>query len=247
MSRLKVLFTGTTGRIGSQITPMLRDRYDLRTYDLQPNPDVDDAIGGDISDFDAVKNAMTGCDVVLHLAATSDEAPFVEQLLPNNILGVYNVLEAAHQSGVKRVVFASSVQAIGRDLHRNDPDAPALQTEHIPRPSSQYGATKVWGETLGRWYYDTHGLEFVSLRIGAFQPYDSDWLQRDICRDIWLSPRDMFQLSWRAIETPDVGYTVVNATSQPPREVMGLDSARRVLGYQPEDKSDDFYAPRREK
>ncbi len=247
MSQLQVLATGTRGRVGSEITSQLNERYKLRTYDLEANPEVEDAIAGDISDFDALKNAMKGCDAVLHLAATSDEAPFREELLPNNIVGIYNVLEAAHQSGVKRVVFASSVQAIGGNLHRSDPNKPALQEDEIARPTSLYGASKVWGETLGRYYYDKYQLEFVSLRIGAFQPYDSDWLQRDICRDIWLSPRDMFQISWRALETPDVGYAVVHATSDVPREAMSLDSARRILGYAPEDKSDDFYAPRKEK
>ena len=247
MSQLQVLATGTTGRVGSQITPLLRQRYKLRTYDLEANPDVEDAIAGDIADFDALKNAMNGCHAVLHFAATSDEAPFMDELLPNNMVGVYNVLEAAHQSGVKRVVFASSVQAIGRNLHRRDESYAALQEDEVARPSSLYGATKVWGETLGRYYHDRHGLEFVALRIGAFQPYDSSWLQKDHCRDIWLSPRDMFQISWRAIETPDVGYAIVHATSQPPREVMSLDSARRILGYEPEDIADDFYAPRKEK
>jgi uronate dehydrogenase len=252
---MKILWTGTTGRIGREIGPWMRERYDLRTFDLEPNPQSPQAFAGDMQDVQVLEKAMENCGAVVHLAATSDEAPFHDQLLPNNIVGTFNVLEAARLAGVGRVVFASSVQAVDGNMWLGrKPGTPreewgeqrAVRATDVPRPGTVYGATKVWGETLGRMHYDRHGMEFVSLRIGAFQPYNSDWFKEGRARDIWLSPRDMFQLLWRAIETPNVGYAIVHGTSRVPHERMSLEEAREVLGYVPEDNAEDFFAKQKD-
>ena len=83
--------------------------------------------------------------------------------------GVFNVLEAARLENVRRVVFASSIQAVGLNGRGS---SEATGVEMLPRPNSMYGATKVWGETLGRYYHDKYGLEFIALRLGAFEPYE---------------------------------------------------------------------------
>ncbi len=83
-----------------------------------------------------------------------------------------------------------------------------------PRPSSLYGATKVFGEVLGRYYHDRWGIEFVGIRIGWFQPYDSPLLRKEPgARNIWLSPGDAVRLFGRAIEKENVGYALVFGTS----------------------------------
>ena len=248
MSRLKILFTGPSGRIGSQVVPPLRERYELATFDREADPNDPLAFAGDLGDaqsIEVLREAMAGCAAVVHMAATSDEAPFHEQLLPNNVAGTFNVLEAARQAGVKRVVYASSVQALGYSIRwRNEAGEPAppATADVLPRPGTVYGATKVWGEAIGRYYFDRHKIEFVALRIGAFQPYDSPWLSSGKAKNIWLSPRDMFQLLWRSIETPDGGYAIVHGTSRVPQEGMSLQEARDLLGYEPEDNADDFYS-----
>ncbi|HEX9998132.1 MAG TPA: NAD(P)-dependent oxidoreductase, partial [Abditibacterium sp.] len=173
--------------------------------------------------------------VVVHLAATADEAPFVENLVPANIVGVHNVLEAARLEGVRRVVFASTVQTVGM-RHGDSNIAP----EEPPRPSTLYGATKVMGEVLGRFYHDKHGLEFIALRIGAFQPYESPQLRRPYVQNIWLSPRDAVEVFRRAIETPVIGFAVVNATSDCQNGFLSLQSAQEVLGFEPGDAIRDF-------
>jgi uronate dehydrogenase len=235
MSRLKVLTTGVAGRIGPHILPDLLDNYELIVLDRKEVPGVEHSIVSDLQDRELLKRAMEGVDVVVHLAATSDEAPFVENLVPNNVIGTYNVFEAAREAGVKRIVFASTIQTVnGRKqtvpIHPSEP----------PSPVTTYGVTKVFGEILGRYYYDQHGLEFVALRIGAFQAYDSEWLQRTRWHDIWLSPRDMVQILRLAIEKPGIGYAVVNATSKPETEYLSLDEARAVLGYEPADRAADY-------
>lgn len=238
MSKLKVLLTGSLGRIGPHLTAPFSQQYDLRTYDLKADESQPDSFRGDLQDIEELKRAMTDCDVVVHLAATSDEAPFVEQLVPNNVVGVYNVFEAARQSGVRRIVFASTCQTCSFKWREREKVSPL----DPPRPSSLYGATKVLGEAMGRWFHDKHGLEFIAIRIGAFQPYDSEWLHKGWGKDIWLSPRDCVQLFSLAIEKPDVGYAIVNGTSRTVIERMSLDETRAVLGYEPQDDANDYFA-----
>ncbi len=242
MSLKRILFTGPSGRIGTHAVPLLREKYEVTTFDLKVDPDDALAFEGDLQSIEALQAAMQGCVAVVHMAATSDDAPFFEQILPNNIIGLYNVLEAARRAGVKRVIFASSVQAIGSALKWRAESAPPFSTDLMPLPGNAYGASKVWGEAMGRTYFDRHQQEFVAIRIGAFQPYDSDWLKKGHGKNIWLSPRDMFQLIWRAIETPAVGFAIVHGTSRVPNERMSLSEARELLGYEPEDNADDYFA-----
>jgi uronate dehydrogenase len=233
----RILFTGPSGRIGTPVVPLLRAKFEVATFDLHADPSDTLAFEGDLQSIEVLESAMQGCAAVVHMAATSDEAPFHDQLLPNNIVGTYNVLEAARKASVPRVVFASSIQAIGRGMEENVP----YTADILPRPSTVYGATKVWAETLGRWFFDRHQIEFVAIRIGAFQDYDSDWLKEGKAKDIWLSPRDMAQLITRAVETPNVGYAIVHGTSRVPCEKMSLSEARDILGYEPQDNADDYY------
>jgi len=239
MSRLKVLLTGPSGRIGPHLLQPFRERYDLVTFDL-PGQGAD--LEGEVGDIDSLRRAMQGIEVIVHLAATSDEAPFLEELVPNNVIGVYNVLEAARLEGVRRVVFASSVQA-GGSVPREREGKELLELDILPRPGTLYGATKVLAETMGHFFHQKHGMEFIALRIGAFQPYDSDWLQKGIAEQIWLSPHDCAAIMVLAIERADVSYAVVNATSKTSREVLSLKGAREVLGFEPQDDSRDFFNP----
>ena len=236
MSRLTVLVTGAGGRIGPHILGQFLERYDLKVLDRREVSGIPETILADLQDRDVLRRAMEGVDVVVHLAATSDEAPFVEQLVPNNVIGTYNVFEAAREAGVRRIVFASTGQTVnGRKMQT------PIHTADPPSPMTTYGVTKVFGEILGRFYFDQHGIEFIAIRIGAFQPYDSDWLrQKHGPHNVWLSPRDLVNLLTLAIEKPGITYAVVNGTSKPPHEVLSLDEARAVLGYEPVDDAGDY-------
>lgn len=235
--RLRVLLTGPGGRIGPHILPTFRERYDLRVLDKKPVGGEPETILADLSDIAVLERAMEGVDVLVHLAATSDEAPFVEELVPNNVVGVYNTFEAARRAGVKRIVFASTVQTVGRYPREHG----TIRIEDPPRPNSLYGATKVFGEVVGRWYHDTHGIEFVAVRIAWFQPYDNPGLREHAgARVLWLSPRDCADLLARAVETPGVGYAIVFGTSKTTFERLSLAPAREILGFEPQDDAAQF-------
>lgn len=237
MTKLRVLVTGISGRIGQHIVPVFQEIYDLRTLDRLPTPLDPDTILSDLQDIEVLRKAMEGVDVVLHLAATSDEAPFVDNLVPNNVVGLYNVFQAAQEEGVRRIVFASTVQTVGMY-----PQGQTIEITDPVRPNTLYGATKVLGEVMGRWYHDARGIEFVGIRIGWFHPYESHaLLDHPGARSIWLSPRDAVRLFRCAIEKPEVGYALVFGTSKTEFERLSLTSAREQLGYEPEDDVTKLY------
>ncbi len=240
MTKRAVLLTGAGGVIGRELTAGWGDRFDLRLLDRNPIEGRPDALVADLQDFEAMKRAMEGVETVVHLAAQPTDAPFVDVLVPNNVVGMYHALEAAHLAGVKRFVFASTVQAFDRYPR----DKTVTETD-LPRPITLYGATKALGETMGRWYRDKHGMEFIAVRIGWFMLYDCPYLmdRNNKGRAIWLSPRDAVGLFARAIEIdplPD-GYALVFATSKTNFERLSLTPAREILGYEPQDDLTKLY------
>lgn len=231
--RLQVLVTGSAGRVGHCLIEGFGGRYQLRGFDRQ-KCECQAAVPtteADLCDLDALHGAMEGVDVVVHLAATKNEAPFVEELMPNNVIWLHNTFEAARQSGVRRIVFASSVQTVAAY-----PPGQAIRIADPPRPSTAYGATKVLGEALGRFYHDKHGMEFVAIRIGWFLFYDDARLRRaGAGRNLWLSPRDAVRLFGCAIEKPNVSHALVFGTSITAFERLSRAEARDLLGYHAQD------------
>ncbi|MGH7144331.1 MAG: NAD-dependent epimerase/dehydratase family protein [Planctomycetota bacterium] len=235
-SKRKVLLTGGGGRIGKSIVEPLKQAFDLRLFDRQPVFGDPATFIGTLQDRGALEGAMAGCEAVIHLAATSDEAPFVEELVPNNVVGLYNALEAALAAKVKRFIFASSCQAVC-----GHPVTASITGEMAPAPVSLYGATKALGEAMGSWYHRKYGMEFVALRIGWFQnaadaaknltPQPPEGWGWRLC----ITPRDMIQLLRRSVEAEGVGFCIAGGTSKVRHEWLNLDSARKVLGYEPQD------------
>jgi uronate dehydrogenase len=229
--KFSVLLTGSSGVIGKHLVGSFKKHYRLVTFDRYRAQNRKADLVGDLRDFKDLKAAMKGIDVLVHLAATSDEASFPKELLPNNILGVYNAFQAAYKAGVKRIVFASSCQAV--TMYPGDEQ---VQISQPVRPGSIYGVTKVFGEVLGRYYHDRFGIEFAGLRLGAFAPYDDPYLERPswLWR-LWLSPRDAVSLFRCAVERPQIGYALVFGTSRTKPEFLSLKPARDCLGFVPHD------------
>ena len=147
---------------------------------------------------------------------------------------MYCTYEACRNAGVKRVVFASTNHVTG--LYEEEG---MYTTPEMPvRPDSLYGASKAFGESLGRYYVDRYGLEVVCLRIGSFQP-DSAVVERksDRILSTWLSHRDCVQLVQRSIEA-DVRFGIYYGISGNTRAYWDLQNARRELGYAPQDNSE---------
>lgn len=242
-ARKRVLLTGASGRIGRYVAPHLAETFDLRLFDKNDPGDMPGLFVGDLADPEGLIPALEGVDTVIHLAAQSTEADFVSVLVPNNIVGLYYFFENAVKAGVKRVIFASTIQAFGGHPH----DHTITETD-LPRPVTLYGATKAFGETVGRWYHDKHGIEFLAVRIGWFLIPDAEHdlelvHKHGAYSNIWLSPRDAVQIFTKAVAVPKIGedgYGIVHATSRPLFERMSLAPARALLGYEPIDDSRDY-------
>lgn len=230
--RRKVLITGAGGTIGTSLAGRLADTYDLRLlYHHQPESSVSDDIAmADIRNLDQLRPVMQGVDTVLHLAGNPNVPASWQSVYDNNIGGTYNVLEAAHQAGVRRVVFASTNHVMG--MHDVKGDWP-VYNDMPQRPDSYYGVSKACGEDLGRYYHDKWDLDFIALRIGWFLE-DPSRAKGDIGRAMWLSPRDCAHAFTCAIET-DVKWGVFYAISDNPNRRWDITDAIVKIGYRPQD------------
>jgi uronate dehydrogenase len=232
----RVLITGAAGKIGAVLREGLRGKYEtLALSDVRPLGEA--ALGeqlfenADVTDPDSMETVMQGMDCVVHLAGMPVEAEW-EAILNLNLIGCYNVFEAARRARVKRVVFASSVHAIG--FHRR---SSRIDTQVMTRPDTRYGVSKVYGEALGRLYADKHGMSVSCLRIGSFQSKPQD--RRQLMT--WISHRDMIHLVGRCIDHPGYHYAVVYGVSNNRRSNWD-NSPVDWLGYRPRDNAEN-YAP----
>ena len=223
--------------------------YELSALNRRPVDGVK-FLQADIADLEAIKPAFEGIDVVVHLAAWVEIDDW-EGNLSGNIIGPYNVYEAARLAGVKRVVFASSGSTI-RAWSLDEPykalaesryeDVPAefdRITHKMTRPDSIYGASKVWGEAVGRHFADTHGMSVLCVRIGTVYEDDRPHNVHDFA--VYLSHRDVVQILKRCIDAPDdLLYDVFLATSDNPHGYRDLRHVREILGYEPQDSAEAF-------
>ena len=229
----RVLITGAAGLVGGILRSHWGDRHRLRLADIQPIEmlaEHEEFAETDIAEYDQVLKACTGMDVVVHLAADpSMEAQFYQTLLPLNVIGAYNAFEAAREAGCKRIVFASSINAVLGYRDQTD-----VKWEVPVFPQNVYGATKCWGEALARVYADQHSLSCICVRLGSPR-FDQrgDWDPEKINGS--LSQRDCAQLFGCCVEVEDVGFAIVHGVSRHRRSWMDLEVSRRVLGYEPQD------------
>jgi NAD+ dependent glucose-6-phosphate dehydrogenase len=236
-ARKRVLITGAAGRIGTSLAEQLRDRYDLRLQYHRTVPDqppVADHLVANIADYNAIAPALEGMDAVIHMAGEpSPSAPW-EAVHEANIVGCYNVFEAARRANVPKIIFASTNHVMGMyDRDRQWPIYSSLPA----RPDSLYGVSKGFGELLGRHFSDQHGLSVICLRIGWFLPKPHD----DIARFMWLSPRDCAQVCWRAIEA-DIPFGIFYAISANGGRHWDITDTIEKLGYRPEDDAERYIA-----
>jgi nucleoside-diphosphate-sugar epimerase len=234
-----VLVTGSAGRIGQAVVAELKARgRPVRGFDRVPTPGLDDCVVGDLTDEAAARRAADGAGAVVHLAATPDDDDFLTRLVPNNIIGVYRVFEAARAAGVRRLVLASSGQVVWWQRMKGPwpigVDAPLT-------PRSWYAAAKVFLEAAGRAYAEGHGMSVIAARLGwcPRTPEQEEELARtEWGQDLYLSPGDAGRFFACAVEAPAaIRFAVVYASSLPVRQPQyDLGPARELLNYQPLDR-----------
>ncbi len=227
----RLLLTGAAGGLGKVLRSRLKPfTSTLRVSDREPLGAAapgEEVAQCDLADRAGVLDLVSGADAIVHFGGISVESPF-DAILRSNIVGTYNVYEAARRHGVKRVVFASSNHVIGfyKQTERIDAEAPL-------RPDGLYGLSKCFGEDLSRLYFDRYGIETVCLRIGSSFPAPKD--RRML--STFLSYDDLTELVRVSLFTPRVGHTIVYGVSDNSSKWWDNSKASH-LGFRPRDNAE---------
>jgi nucleoside-diphosphate-sugar epimerase len=221
--------TGAMGRVAAPLIPALAERYDVRLVD-RAGGDGDGAgaplVVGELTDPEILERALDGVDAVVHLAGNPNPDARWHELEEPNVEAFVALLRAARGHGVRRVIFASSVHAMGfYEGSRRWPIDPAWP----PAPCCAYGATKAFDEALARVYAYQSGMSLIGLRLGLCAPEASP--AEAVAG--WLGSEDLRRIVLGALAA-DVRFGVYNAVSWPSRRRWSIDTAMRDLGYEPD-------------
>jgi uronate dehydrogenase len=230
----KIVLTGACGTLGMEIRATLAALTDqLVSVDIADAPkellENEVFVQADCAKFDEVLPLMEGANMAVHFASIPDERPF-EDLLGPNFLSSYNVWEAGHRHGVQRVIYASSVHAVG--MHEN---SAGIDVDADHAPDTFYGLAKCFAEDLGKLYWAKRGMESVHLRIFSCTkvPQNARALRT------WLSYDDLRQLVDRAVTATTTGFTVIFGISNNDRAPVNNAKAT-FLGFRPKDNAENW-------
>jgi nucleoside-diphosphate-sugar epimerase len=249
----KVLVTGASGLIGQLVITRLGDRYEFSGLSRRPLEGIP-YTQASITDADAVRAACVGMDMVLHLAAETQDYDDWDKVVATTMGGTLNVFRAAQEAGVKRVVFASAgstmlgyqfdpastyAQLADNKLQRMPDDARKIHHTDPPRPADFYSVGKLFGEHTGRLFSDKYGMSVLVIRVGAVLPDDKPTIVRELPG--YLSHRDLVDIIDKTLSAPmSLKYDIFHAVSNNARRWRDIDHSREVLGWEPRDSSDVF-------
>jgi len=230
----KIVLTGACGSLGMEIRATLAALCDeLVSVDIKdaPTPLLENEtfVQADCANLDEVLPLMEGTNMAVHFASIPDERTF-DELLGPNFLSSYNIWEAGHRHGVQRVIYASSVHAVG--MVEN---AAGAETDVDHAPDTFYGLAKCFAEDLGKLYWTKRGMESVHLRIFSCTkvPQNARALRT------WLSFDDLRQLVERSVTATTTGFAVVWGISNNDRAPVSNTKAA-FLGYRPKDNAENW-------
>ncbi len=247
----RIALTGAAGNVGQELLNGF-EGHDVTPFTHSEHDDVDSELL-DVTDADAVADALAGSDVVVHLAGASAPSAEWDAVVETNVRGTKHVYEAAVEHDIDRVVFASSNHAIGTYNIEDESDPETMITGHAttihptdpPMPDSFYGVSKASCEALGNYYAVRHDLEIVNLRIGWLMDVDklhetqqNPETKARFARAMWLSPRDCRNVT-EAAATADLkdNPATVHGISANDDRVMSLSETMHQIGYQPRDNA----------
>jgi nucleoside-diphosphate-sugar epimerase len=249
----RILVTGSAGRVGRAAVAELVARGHVVTgFDVRPTPGLpaERSVVSTLTDAAALRHAASGVNAIIHLAATPDDARFprgnppddgdnfLSELVPNNVVGPYQVMEAARVLKIPRVILASTGQVI--DGHLRAGNIP-VTAESPPRPRYLYACTKVFLEALGQVYARQHGIAVLAVRLG-WCPRDAgqvEEIRRDErAQDVYLSPGDAGRFFAATVEAATVPpFAVLYATSRFTHALRyDLTPTREILGWEPRER-----------
>jgi len=234
-----ILVTGSAGRLGrAAVSALVAAGWRVRGFDRRPTPGTSGFVVGDLAQGEAVQQAAAGVAAIIHLGGEPDEADFREQLMPSNLLGGYNVFEAARLQGVRRLLLASTGQVNWWQLL----EGPwPIRAQDLYTPKHWYAAGKIFLEAGGKAYARNSAMCVLALRLGwcpRTAEHAAELAATAHGPDVYLSPADAGRFFVRAIEASLApGYSVLFVASRPVhRAIFDLEPARQLLGWEPLDQ-----------
>lgn len=229
----RILLTGAAGGLGRQLRPFLAGHCThLRVTDIAPLDPAqahEEVIQADLADPSPVLAMTRDVDAVVHVAGKGMEAPF-DDILRGHMLGLYNTFEGARRNGVRRVIWASSIHAVGYY-----PFSQVLDSRTPPRPDTNYGVAKAYGEGLAQYYWDKYGVEAISMRICSCFPEPTD--RRML--STWLSYADLKRLVAAALTCTRPDHSIIYGVSA--NTTAPYDNRHAAhIGFRPEDNAEAF-------
>ena len=228
-----ILLTGAAGALGEQLRQTLSKNCNLlkisdkeKLFKKFENEKVNQA---DLSSAEAMIDLTKNIDCVVHMGGQSIEGSW-SNVLNSNIIGMYNLYEGCRKNNVKRVIWASSVHTVGFY-----PRSEIIDSKVPPRPDSNYGLSKVFGESLAQYYWDKYKIETVSVRIYSClaEPKDHRILST------WLSYDDLRSLIIACINSPNVEHSIIFGVSNNDSVLIDNKYAKHIA-YKPKDNGEDF-------
>ena len=223
----KIFIAGSSGKIGQLLVSNLRDKYKLVLGDIAPKDSDTHEI--DLMKPDSYANLFEGVDCLIHLAGVCDEIPEWQRTLEVNVIGSAHIFEAARVAGVKRIIYASSVQAVGYY-----PRAQELTTLTSARPDNMYGVSKAAVEAMAHLYADKYGISCICLRIHSLE--EKPITPRHLTT--WLSQSDALRLLRASIEAKNIHYAILNGVSKNTQR-KAFNGGSHVP-FSPKDNAEDF-------
>lgn len=233
---MRVLVTGAAGKVGRAVLALLGTEHRVVALDLvAPQQTGVEVVLGSVEDWDHVHTVMEGADAVVHLAYAQFRRPpepakvFDRRSMDVNVWGTYNVMHAAKEHAVRRVVHVSTLSVY--DGIRWDTGQRIAETCPV-RPGSVYGLTKFLGEQVVRYFAEAHGVSSVVLRLsGVTDPGETVYPA-----PMRTSTRDVARAVQAALHLPRARYEVFHICGDNPGRPWDIERARRILGFEPQDR-----------
>jgi nucleoside-diphosphate-sugar epimerase len=229
------LLTGGCGKIGSYFVRFASDQYFFRVADKvawdtkKLGSFSGESLVADLQNLDACRQACEGMEMVIHLAADpSPDADFMGSLLGNNIVATYNLFRAAREAGCRRVIYASSIHAVGAY-----PEDVQVKADMAVRPNDFYGVSKCFGEALAAYYAFNEGLPSIALRIGAYLFPHEIGLLAPHEQAAFINPDDFNNLLIKCLEKPGITFAIAHAISDNKYKRLDLTETKELFDYEP--------------
>ena len=251
MNEKRVVITGLSGNIGHILYAGLKGKWEISGIDLKDSPELPVKVG-DIRNYNSLENVFQGSYAVIHLAANAYAGADWETIIEPNIIGTQNVFSAAWESGVKKIIFASSNHVTGlyekdepyrsiitgRYDNLNPSDIPLIDHTAPVRPDGYYGISKVFGEALGRYYSDEYGIQVFCIRLGSVSRNDRPFDVRQYAT--LFMHADLIKLFEKCLENKTVKFGVFYGVSNNTWKFWDTEYIKDCLGWKPEEDAERF-------